>query len=114
MSIQDAQDLALKNDICVAIKCAICGGGIEMDKCEKCGEGCDGKEIEAMEKALVDAGFEAHDLDSMVHEAASCIASAINNSGMIGQIEFLIINGFNPLVLLERLGEEEVDPLEER
>jgi len=72
-----------------------------MGKCENCGEGCHCEEIESMEKLLTDAGFDGSDLDDMVHEAASLIGSAINNSGMSDQIEFLIENGINPLILLE-------------
>ena len=78
-----------------------------MGKCTNCGEGCHCEEIEAMEKMLVDAGFDGSDLDDMVHEAVSCIGSAINNSSMSEQIEFLIENGINPLTLLEGKSEEE-------
>lgn len=47
------------------------------------------KLVEELEKS----GLEDIDLDGMVHDAASHIASAVNNSGMEEQNLFLLENG---------------------
>lgn len=54
------------------------------------------KEAEDLVSLLDAAGYEDHDLDDMVHDAASRIGSAVNNSGMCEQIIFLLENGWNP------------------
>jgi hypothetical protein len=46
--------------------------------------------------ALDAAGYEDHHLDDMVHDAASRIGSAVNNSGMCEQLIFLLENGWTP------------------
>ncbi|MDA8646105.1 hypothetical protein N9M08_07835 [Porticoccaceae bacterium] len=47
-----------------------------------------------MRRQLEKAGFTSDDLDSMVHEAASDMATNANNGGMKSQIEFLNQAGF--------------------
>ena len=44
---------------------------------------------EGLEKVLHREGFESEHLDSLVHDAASRLASNANNGGMNGQLEFL-------------------------
>ena len=48
-----------------------------------------------MRRQLEKAGITSDDLDSMVHEAGSGLASNANNGGMKSQIEFLIQAGFS-------------------
>jgi hypothetical protein len=59
------------------------------------------KTIQDAVEALEKAGITGEDLDDMVHEAASQIASAVNNGGLHEQVKFLDENGIDPLVLIE-------------
>lgn len=43
-----------------------------------------------LKKAIFDKGLEAANLDDLVHNAASSLASDANNEGIDGQINFLI------------------------
>lgn len=72
-----------------------------MSKCQRCGVGCECKEFERIEAQMVEGGYDESHLDDMVHEAASHMASTVNNAGMFDQIEFLLQNGFNCSSLLE-------------
>jgi hypothetical protein len=55
-------------------------------------------------KKLEKAGLDCEDLDDLVHGAASQIGSAINNSGMDSQIEFLLEQGWTKEHILKELG----------
>ena len=72
-----------------------------MSKCKRCGVGCECEEFERIEDQMREAGYDESHLDDMVHEAASHLASTVNNGGMLEQIEFLLQNGFNCSSLLE-------------
>ena len=45
----------------------------------------------SLEKTLCSMGLGPEDLDELVHEAASNMASNANNEGMRGQISFLML-----------------------
>jgi hypothetical protein len=45
-------------------------------------------EIEALEMKAGELGLEADDLDEVIHDIASDIASSINNQGLYGQIAY--------------------------
>lgn len=51
-------------------------------------------------------GFDCSDLDEIIHEVASQKASDINNSGLEGQVEFLISNGWTEEGIIKYLEEE--------
>ena len=46
-----------------------------------------------LRKVLDEEGYESTDLDFLVHEVASRVASRVNNEGMKEQIEFLNKSG---------------------
>ena len=51
-------------------------------------------------------GFDCSDLDEIIHEVASQKASDINNSGLKGQVEFLISNDWTEEGIIKYLEEE--------
>jgi hypothetical protein len=58
-----------------------------------------GDDIAQLVEFAETSGIESGDLDELVHECAAATASAINNSGLSGQINFLV----------EQLGEADVE-----
>ena len=55
--------------------------------------------------------IEPYDLDEIVHEAASSMASDCNNEGITGQIEFLkIIAGWSDEDIIDTLSQLIVEP----
>jgi len=48
---------------------------------------------------LEESGMKCEDLDEMVHDMASRPASAVNNDGLSGQVEYLLENGVSPLFI---------------
>ena len=50
---------------------------------------------------LEKAGFKSEDLDDVVHEVGSRIASDTNNGDMEQQARFLMSNGYDPRTLIE-------------
>jgi hypothetical protein len=69
-----------------------------------CTDWFDGDElkVEAVLEYAKSLGLEAEDLDDLVHNEASRQASAVNNSGVEDQVEFLL-QGSNPLDLQREL-----------
>ena len=51
-------------------------------------------QVDTLVKHLQQKGVEPQDLDDMVHDAASNIASHVNNAGIYDQVEFLVENGY--------------------
>ncbi len=66
--------------------CGQCGRGMELQP--------EADDLDAVVERLSDkadsAGLQPEDLDDMVHEMASSIASDINNEGVDGQIKYLV------------------------
>lgn len=50
---------------------------------------------EQLKQELSNAQLDTHDLDSVVHDAASALASNANNEGLSGQIQFLTSHGWS-------------------
>lgn len=50
---------------------------------------------EQLRQELSNAQLDTHDLDSVVHDAASTLASNANNEGLSGQIQFLTSHGWS-------------------
>lgn len=48
-----------------------------------------------LKKELSNAQLDTHDLDDVVHDAASTLASNANNEGLNGQIQFLTSLGWS-------------------
>lgn len=55
---------------------------------------------------LTKEGYESQHLDSLVHDTASQTASNVNNEGMKGQVEFLLMSGMDEEGILEALRNE--------
>ena len=62
-------------------------GDEQPDEDKTSGEGGDITQLVELAKA---SGLEPGDLDEIVHECAAATASAINNSGLLGQIVFIL------------------------
>ena len=60
----------------------------------------------SLRKVLDEEGYESTDLDFLVHEVASQVASRVNNEGMKEQIEFLNNSGVSDADILLCLQEE--------
>jgi len=54
----------------------------------------------SLRKVLDEEGYESTDLDLLVHEVASQVASRVNNEGMKEQIEFLNKSGVSDADIL--------------
>lgn len=48
-----------------------------------------------LRRELSNHHLDTHDLDSIVHDAASSLASNANNEGLSGQIQFLTTHGWS-------------------
>jgi hypothetical protein len=62
------------------------------------------EEIPAEIQAIIDSGDHSSDLDMLVHDCVSEIASDINNEGIDSQIRYLREQGFSWKYIREALG----------
>ncbi len=51
--------------------------------------------VKQLTTEVEDNGYTSEDMDDMVIEAASCLASTINNSGLEEQLEFVLSRGYS-------------------
>jgi hypothetical protein len=65
-------------------KCGVCGCRMELQP------EVDLAVVERLAEKADSAGLQPEDLDEMVHELASSIASDVNNEGVDGQVKYLV------------------------